>query len=195
MFNNLKTTEKSYFHTFRRLTIHKFINNWNFHTNNDPAHKQIHKFFLNVDTKFKQFILSVSNQFFFFKMSLFYLGLNLKNTGIFSKGLRTPWFGIAVMREVMTLVLPWAPSPPVIWSARATSVLRVKSTPWRSPNFSLPLYHCNILYGSIQLNPCGLTFTHSNYLIVKYQNGFHFSVYFFFTLSHKSVPTFRKLKN
>lgn len=116
---------------------------------------------------------------FFFKMSLFYLGLNLKNTGIFSKGLRTPWFGMAVMREVMTLVLPWAPSPPVIWSARATSVLRVKSTPWRSPNFSLPLYHCNILYGSIQLNPCGLTFTHSNYLIIKYQNGFHFSVYFF----------------
>ena len=34
------------------------------------------------------------------------LGLNLKKTGIFSKGLRTPWFGMAVIREVMTLVLP-----------------------------------------------------------------------------------------
>lgn len=70
LFNNLKTTEKSYFHTFRRLTIQKFINNWNFHTNNDPAHKQIHKFFLNVDTKFKQFILSVSNQVFFQNVSV-----------------------------------------------------------------------------------------------------------------------------
>lgn len=73
LFNNLKTTEKSYFHTFRRLTIHKFINNWNFHTNNDPAHKQIHKFFLNVDTKFKHFILSVFNQFFFLKCLCFTL--------------------------------------------------------------------------------------------------------------------------
>jgi hypothetical protein len=61
-----------------------------------------------------------------------HLGLNLKNTGIFSKGLRTPWFGMAVISEVMTLVLPLGFSPCVFWSARASFVLRVKSTPCHS---------------------------------------------------------------
>lgn len=118
-----------------------------------------------------------------FKMCMFYLGLNLKNTGIFSKGLRTPWFGMAVIREVMTLVLPWAHSPPVISSARATSVLRVKSTPWRSPNFSLLLYHliywdhCNTdVYGIVTKSLCSNSSNYSFYIYYTFELFFNIKI-------------------
>ena len=57
-----------------------------------------------------------------------YLGLNLKNSGIFSYGPSIPWFGMAVTNDVRPFISP--PSPrDSIFSASLAVALFVKSTP------------------------------------------------------------------
>lgn len=118
------------------------------------------------------FVCSFNYFFLDFKMCMFYFGLNLKNTGIFLKGLRIFWFGMVVIREVMTLVLFWVRFFFVISLARVILVFRVKFIFWRSLNFSLLFYYliywdyCNIdIYGIVIKFLC---FNSSNYLFYIY---------------------------
>ena len=67
------------------------------------------------------------------------LGLNLKKMGTFWYGYSTPWLGMAVTRDVISLVCPRLHMPSVS-SAKAAVVVWVRSTPWEENPIVETLY-------------------------------------------------------
>ncbi len=61
-----------------------------------------------------------------------YLGLNLKNSGVFSYGAKIPWLGIAVTSELRLFSCSFGLENDVCsLVAMAAAVLLLRSVPWR----------------------------------------------------------------